>query len=1047
MSYLISAATGNFSSAATWDLVDPASLLDNETASGAVTAAFISGTAFTPTAGTYNGVAIKFNTRINVPTGTFTVRLALGGVGIAGTTVVCNVSDIPAQTVNLAGGYWVYFKFASPVTLTAVATTVQLATSTAGELTVCTLATTNWSHALVATTTQAPIAADTTIVAGALTGPALSTFTFNITSHATTVGNVYSNGGNNYTVTVVNSLTQIVATGVIAPASATLTFVSGSPVGNLNITSTASVVAATSYTNPIVTVDTGATAIYGACNVNAHGTLAFPTTPSTNTNLNLAGNLYVRGGTLSMGTNLYTFTVTALTLATPVGGTYTNNGQTFTVAAYGIVGATTLLCTGTGAPSSGNLVLATGTGQATIPFSSFTSPVPMPSSSFATIIFNSASLAQYGLISNVPSIQTGGGPQSLITMAGNPTVRKALLTANASVGATSLTTNVSTGWAAGSYVAVAPTARTVLQYEAKGTTGPASGTTVPYPATTYAHLGTSPTQAEVIHLQSNVGVKGLGLYTSGFIRIAGVSTFVADNVEFQLLGSANGNNRGIDAQGTGAQYITNCAFHDMNNVSYNLLSIATSDNITLNGNNFYASPIYTFSGITAIGTAVTAGSVYSTGGINYTVTTAAVLGATTVQMQGPATPVPATSGTLTLVSGTGPATMVYTSVPAAATGGGTPFDIVSTTGLNLQANNNTIIGYGGGSSMLSSRAFCTGNSFSGCNANPVLTFTDDQNFPYGDWSNNVAHSNTANGFTANLFRRPGNLMAGTTTWRNINWGLYTGGLVDSGINTLTSFGNGSGGFLFNAGNSSNSFLTGWTLAGDTTFAQPIGVDINATSIEQIFLDNSSLGVASGIFVAHTTGDIDPTVANVPIDLILRNTTLGSATKIANPGNMTFGSTIKVQRLNGTAGNHEIVKRYGVITPDATIVRVGSTSTKSTRFTPNNALSYNTLQSPNRIVAIANGQVGTIGVWVRLSAVSAGDAATYNGAFPQLIVRANPAAGITSDTVLATATSGAQGAWQFISGACPAMTDDAGVNVYIQCNGTTGWMNIIDWTLT
>jgi hypothetical protein len=70
--------------------------------------------------------------------------------------------------------------------------------------------------------------------------------------------------------------------------------------------------------------------------------------------------------------NTYRFTVTAATAA--AGDTYTNNGQTFTVTAT-ITAATTLFCTGTGAPSaSGILTRTSGTGDATITFSANVAP-------------------------------------------------------------------------------------------------------------------------------------------------------------------------------------------------------------------------------------------------------------------------------------------------------------------------------------------------------------------------------------------------------------------------------------------------------------------------------------------------------------------------------------------------------------------------------------------------------------------------------------------------------------------------------------------------
>lgn len=63
----------------------------------------------------------------------------------------------------------------------------------------------------------------------------------------------------------------------------------------------------------------------------------------------------------------YTFTVTSANAT--AGATYTNNGKTFTVQST-IAGATTLVASGTGAPtSSGTLTKASGTGDTTIAFS------------------------------------------------------------------------------------------------------------------------------------------------------------------------------------------------------------------------------------------------------------------------------------------------------------------------------------------------------------------------------------------------------------------------------------------------------------------------------------------------------------------------------------------------------------------------------------------------------------------------------------------------------------------------------------------------------
>lgn len=99
-------------------------------------------------------------------------------------------------------------------------------------------------------------------------------------------------------------------------------------------------------------------------------TISFLTDATGNSDIFNATNVAIQ-------TTGYTFTVTAANAT--AGATYTNNGQTFTVTST-ITGASTLVTTGTGAPlSSGILTKASGTGDATITFSSVT-----PSVNYAT---------------------------------------------------------------------------------------------------------------------------------------------------------------------------------------------------------------------------------------------------------------------------------------------------------------------------------------------------------------------------------------------------------------------------------------------------------------------------------------------------------------------------------------------------------------------------------------------------------------------------------------------------------------------------------------
>lgn len=170
MTTRISAATGNWTAAGTWGAVDAASLLNSESANSALTTSYQASSNFTPAAGTYDGHAVKIASVTASPSGTFSTRLEIAGVAIAGTEVTVDVADLSlCTTTDLAGGF-VFFKWAAPVVLAAVATNVAAKTSASSQVNLFSSATTNWSRLLRTTTTGAPAATDLLYVLGELTG-------------------------------------------------------------------------------------------------------------------------------------------------------------------------------------------------------------------------------------------------------------------------------------------------------------------------------------------------------------------------------------------------------------------------------------------------------------------------------------------------------------------------------------------------------------------------------------------------------------------------------------------------------------------------------------------------------------------------------------------------------------------------------------------------------------------------------------------------------------------------------------------------------------
>lgn len=171
MSVLAATANGNFTTAASWALVDTTSYLDSEAASTALTTSYVASAAFTPGAITVDGVGVKIGAR-STTTGTMTIQLynSTGAVNVANVTI--NTVDLPLSATSTQEGGWVFLKFAAPVLLLAATNyQVRALVSSASSITLFRNSTAgNWSRYLRTTTTQAPVAGDDMIITAEHTG-------------------------------------------------------------------------------------------------------------------------------------------------------------------------------------------------------------------------------------------------------------------------------------------------------------------------------------------------------------------------------------------------------------------------------------------------------------------------------------------------------------------------------------------------------------------------------------------------------------------------------------------------------------------------------------------------------------------------------------------------------------------------------------------------------------------------------------------------------------------------------------------------------------
>lgn len=202
MAILHSIQSGNFTDSSTWGLVDPTSALISTVSSVGLTPTYVQSASFIPGAINVQGVSIYINsTAVSaslITAGTVTIQLYNVTTSSITSTVTLNASDLPNSggvSSGLNSG-WTFFKFTIPVTLVAGNSYAIRALSTSNALiSIWRDATTNnISRALVTTTTQAPASTDTLIISGEHTGVGVNSIyevMMNSVSNTTSYGTLF----------------------------------------------------------------------------------------------------------------------------------------------------------------------------------------------------------------------------------------------------------------------------------------------------------------------------------------------------------------------------------------------------------------------------------------------------------------------------------------------------------------------------------------------------------------------------------------------------------------------------------------------------------------------------------------------------------------------------------------------------------------------------------------------------------------------------------------------------------------------------------------
>lgn len=304
------------------------------------------------------------------------------------------------------------------------------------------------------------------------------------------------------------------------------------------------------------------------------------------------------------------------------------------------------------------------------------------------------------------------------------------------------------------------------------------------------------------------------------------------------------------------------------------------------------------------------------------------------------------------------------------------------------------------------------------------------------FSGNTAHSHSALAISHNVNSFTAITIDNFYGWRCTNAGVQFGtSFTNTTVNNSTFTGCGQAFTEANGINGTYLILNNVSATTEASYSMTNGISFFNTSGTG---NNGHYYELNNCTINSTSGDIR-CGAGVNNFVVLNNTLLSGATEIQSQSDLTIGGFVKSSKHDATEGAFKSWFKYGTIERDSTI---SNAAAPSERLTPNNASQK--LQSGIRTVAVDDLGTVTINVYVRKSAV--GDGAAYNGTQPRLIVRKNLACGITSDTVLDTMTAAA-GSWEQLTGTTAAVDADGALEFFVDCDGTAGWINVDDWSVS
>jgi hypothetical protein len=216
------------------------------------------------------------------------------------------------------------------------------------------------------------------------------------------------------------------------------------------------------------------------------------------------------------------------------------------------------------------------------------------------------------------------------------------------------------------------------------------------------------------------------------------------------------------------------------------------------------------------------------------------------------------------------------------------------------------------------------------------------------------------------------------------------------------------------------------VCGDSTVAQPYGIQTQHGSLQRFNLDNVDMNPGTGIYVVNSTADFyfNTSATRAHPEGYMNYCRFGSPTLILNKTTWSKNAFMSFQSFNRTAGLDFTEMRHGKISRDDSVYE---TAAPSIKMTPS-SLAVRLESAPvrwGRLFSIDSGQTLDVSVDVR----------NMTNALPRLVLRRNNSIGVTDDTVLDTGSATALTTPTFESGTATAVTLSNG-DLTVTSGGTT-----------